>query len=77
MGRTVKLASATYARLSRYRDKLHEMYVAGLIDLPENQVDNVSLDYAVNVLLDGKESHRKRARRQQKRRRQGSTLGAV
>lgn len=62
--RNVRLSRAVYARLAAYRDKLHALYVVGLVSLPDDQAEHVSLDYAVATLLDAKEDHRERAKRQ-------------
>lgn len=64
----VRLSKATHARLTAFRDRLHQDYMAMLVELPDDQAEHVSLDYVVNLLLDAKLDHRQRAKRQRQAR---------
>jgi len=63
----VRLRGATHARLKALRDRLFAAYQMGSLPLPDEQADQLALDYVVNRLLDHFDAHAKRrARSRQK-----------
>jgi len=50
------------------RDRYFALYQQCRLNLPDDQAEHLSLDYVVNLLIDDKLSHRRRARRQRAKR---------
>ena len=57
----VRVSQETLVRLQAFKDCLSRQYYLGQLTLPEDQVNGVTADYALNVLLDRVEGHVERA----------------
>lgn len=64
----IRLRKTTVDRLRREAAHLIRLYVEGRYDLP-NAGEGLSMDWLINNLLNTRDGHRRRARRQAERRR--------
>src|SRR5262245_58144483 len=63
----VTVRTETRDRLRKHQDYMRALHEGGIIQLPADQVDGVSVDYMVNHLINLVEAHRDRAQRQHRR----------
>jgi len=63
-----RLQRATVGALREYADSLLDQHSKGKLELPNDQADHVSLDYAVLTLLGKVQRHRKRAKNSNEKR---------
>lgn len=64
---SIRVQTSTLQRVKQMRRELLDLYVTGKVELPDNQVDGVTVDYLLNRLMDQVAAHRERARRQRRK----------
>src|SRR5262249_18503954 len=60
----VRVTEATHSRLSRFRDHLFRLYQECRFELPDDQVEHLSLSWVIEELMNRVLAHRNRAKRQ-------------